>query len=221
MVKATQIKKRYLFIGLTLLIFLLVYSFSTQLLKAYAYAFRIDNASKGADCVLILSGNVETRPDHAAFLIHNGYAAKLYHTDQKLWNGRHKEILLKDYEKSQKILGTYNLSADIIPSTKGGATSTFDEAYDLVQYLRSHPMKHIIVVTDAFHTSRAHYAFRKILNLHGFETLKLEMSAAQNEIFDENNWYLSEAGIRSYILEPVKYLFYMFNTQNSTLATEN
>ena len=83
-----------------------------------------------------------------------------------------------DYEKSQKILATYNLSADIIPSTKGGATSTFDEAYDLVQFLRSHPMKHIIVVTDTFHTSLAHYAFRKILDLYGFKSLKIEMLAA-------------------------------------------
>lgn len=132
---------------------------------------------KGADSI-ILSGNVETRSEHATFLMQNEYTSKLYHPKQKQWNGRHKEILLKDYEKSQNVLAIYNLSADIIPSTKGGATSTSDEAYDLVQFSRSHPMKHIVVVTDTFYASRAYYAFRKILDLYGFKSLKIEMSAA-------------------------------------------
>ncbi len=123
--------------------------------------FRIDNATKGADCVLVLSGNVETRPEQAAMLIKNGYATQLYHTDEKIWRHKHTDIFGKDFNKSQAVLATYNLSADIIPSTKGGATSTFDEAYDFVVFLKSHPMKHVILVTDAFHTARAYYAFRK------------------------------------------------------------
>ncbi len=192
-----------------------------MILKNYAYLFRIDNASKGADCIVILSGNPETRPDKAAALMAQGYALHLFHTDQRQWNRKHQDLIGLDFNISQKILATYNLSADIIPSTKGGATSTFDEAYDFVNFLRSHPMKHVILVTDAFHTSRAHYAFRKVLDRHGYEDLKVEMSAAPNDIFNEVDWYTTEAGISAYVLEPIKYLFYIFNTTNSTLAKEN
>ncbi len=170
---------------------------------------------------MILSGNPQTRPDQAAALMTQGYSHRLLHTDQRQWSRSHQDLIGLDFNISQKILGTYNLSADIIPSTKGGATSTFDEAYDFVNFLRSHPMKHVILVTDTFHTSRAHYAFRKVLDRHGYEELTIEMSAAPNEIFNEDDWYMTEAGISAYALEPIKYLFYIFNTSNSTLAKEN
>ncbi len=170
---------------------------------------------------MILSGNEQTRPDQAARLIQQGFGSRLYHTDQKQWNSRHKVILGDPFEKAQAILATYNLSADIIPSTKGGATSTFDEAYDLVVFLRAHPMKHIILVTDTFHTARAHYAFRKVLDVHNHKDLKIEMSAAPNDIFDEKNWWKSEKGMIAYMLEPIKYLFYLFNHSNATIIQED
>jgi len=214
-------KRRYLIIGSVLLFLsLLIVSLSDKLLKQYALLFHINNATKGADCILILSGNAQTRPDHAAILFKEGYAKKLYHTDQKIWNQKYQELFGQDFNKSQAVLATYNLSADIIPSTKGGATSTFDEAYDFVQFLRSNPMRHVILVTDAFHTSRAHYAFRKVLDANGHKELKVEMSAAPNDIFNEENWYTTEDGISAYVFEPIKYLFYIFNTTNSTLIQE-
>ena len=149
------------------------------------------------------------------------YAPKLYHTDQRRQNSKHQEIIGHPFDEAQRILATYNLKADIIPSTKGGATSTFDEAHDFVVFLQKNPMQHIILVTDAFHTARAHYAFRKILDLNGFEDIRLEMSAASNNIFDESSWYKTEKGISSYILEPIKYLFYRFHTTNTDLVSEN
>jgi len=170
---------------------------------------------------LILSGNADTRPDRAAYLIQESYASKLYHTDQRADNKKHQDIIGHPFDKAQRILATYNLKADIIPSTKGGATSTFDEAHDFVVFLQKYPMDHIILVTDAFHTSRAHYAFKKILDINGLENIKLEMSAASNNIFDESSWYKTEKGISAYILEPIKYLFYMFHTANTDLVTEN
>ena len=170
---------------------------------------------------MILSGNARTRPHHAATLIEENYTSTLYYTDQKKWHDKNEAILGHPFEEASLILATYNLKAVIIPSTKGGATSTFDEAYDFVQFLHLHPMKHVILVTDSFHTARAHYAFRKILDLNGFKTIKLEMAAAPNTKFNENNWWKSEAGISAYILEPIKFLFYLFHSTNTTLIKEN
>ncbi|MDF1881151.1 YdcF family protein [Sulfurimonas sp. MAG313] len=204
-----------------IVIVLLVINNSDAILKAYANAFRIDNATKGADCVLILSGNYKTRPDHAAMLMQENYSNRLYHTDQRQEYSKHYEIFGYAFEKAQKVLATYSLSADIIPSIKGGATSTFDEAHDFVAFLKEHPMKHVILVTDAFHTARAHYAFRKILDLNGYKDIIIEMSAASNNAFTESTWYKTERGVSAYILEPIKYLFYIFHTTNTTLVKEN
>ncbi len=212
--------KRSVYLALILTTLILLGSVTQPLLGLYAKLFTLDNATKGADCVLILSGNADTRPDQAAFLMQQGYASALYHTDQRRANLKHSDILGHPFDKAQKILATYNLKADIIPSTKGGASSTFDEALDMVAFLKTHPMKHIILVTDTFHTSRAHYAFRKILDQNGYGDIIIQMSAAHNHIFDENNWYKSERGISAYILEPVKYLFYLFHSSNSTLVDE-
>ena len=148
------------------------------------------------------------------------YSKHLYHTDQRVAKGKYQEIFGKPFDKAQAVLATYNLRADIIPSTKSGATSTFDEAYDFAVFLRTHPMERIILVTDAFHTARAHYAFRKILDINGYENIKIQMSAASNDIFDEATWYKTELGVSMYILEPIKYLFYLFHTSNTKLLNE-
>jgi len=134
---------------------------------------------------------------------------------------KHKALIHYPFDTAQAILATYNLSAVIIPSTKGGATSTFDEAYDLLAFLKDHKMKHIILVTDSFHTARAHYAFTKVLKDLGKQKIKIEMAAAKNDIFSESNWWKSERGISAYILEPIKYLFYVFNSSNTTLVKES
>lgn len=149
------------------------------------------------------------------------YSETLYYTDQKRITRKHQELLGHPFDTAQAILATYNLSADIIPSIKGGATSTYDEAYDLSAFLTKHPMKHIILVTDSFHTARAHYAFRKVLDNQGFKNVTLEMAAAPNNNFSESSWWKSESGISAYILEPIKYLFYIFNSSNSTLVKES
>lgn len=205
----------------TLLAALFVWYYSAQLLTAYAAAFQIDNASKGADAIVILGGNVETRPDHAAKLVREGYASTLLLTTLRPMTSKHQTILRHETELAQEILATYNLKAKVIPSLKSGATSTFDEAYDLVAYMEEHPMKHVILVTDAFHTSRAHYAFSKIFEVMGKEDIVIEMAAAPNEIFDNSNWWRTERGLKAYILEPVKYLFYRFSASNSTQFKED
>ena len=170
---------------------------------------------------MILSGNARTRPDKAAELILENFSTKLYYTDQKRLNHKHNEIIPYPFETASRILATYNLSADIIPSIKGGATSTFDEAYDFAVFLQTHPMKHIILVTDAFHTARAHYAFNKVLRAQGFTDIEIQMAAASNDDFNESSWWRSEHGISVYILEPIKYLFYILNTSNTTLIKES
>ena len=101
----------------------------------------------------------------------------------------------------------------IIRSQKGGATSTFDEAYDLLMLSEKKKYRHLILVTDAFHSRRAYHAFQTVFEEKG---ISIEMSAASNKIFNEKNWWTSDQGISAYVLESIKYPVYLLSSRNVT-----
>jgi uncharacterized SAM-binding protein YcdF (DUF218 family) len=212
-----DVKKFLLFILALIVVF---YFFAGQILTAYANLFRIDNATKGADVILILGGNAKTRPFHAAKLFNEGYAKTILQTQPRHYKKEIAHIIPYEGVYVEQILSDQNISVTTVASSKGGATSTFDEARDLARYVKKNKIKHMILVTDAFHTARTYYAFNKIFALEEVE-IKLEISAAPNDIFNESNWYTTEKGVSAYILEPIKFLFYLFSNQNTTLVKEH
>ena len=98
-----------------------------------------------------------------------------------------------------------------IQSQKGGATSTFDEAYDLLKLSENKRFRHLILVTDEFHTRRAYHAFQTVFK---DTEIKIEISAASNEIFNVYNWWTSDKGISAYVLESIKYPVYLMSSGN-------
>ena len=115
-------------------------------------------------------------------------------------------------EEISKVLGI-PAKFETAPSLKGGATSTLDEAHDLLAYCTKENIKHLIIVTDAFHTRRSLYAFKKIF--HGSD-INVEAAAAPNDIYNEENWWRSDFGIAAYLLEPIKFIAYILSDKNVT-----
>ena len=68
--------------------------------------------------------------------------------------------------------------------------------------------KKIIIVTDEFHTRRAHYAFEKTFNDSG---IKVEVAGAPNEVFSIEDWWKSDRGIMAYFGETIKFPVYFFS----------
>ena len=54
-----------------------------SILKSYAEFFTVNNASSGADAIVVLSGGKATRIPHALKLFAQGYAPLLLLTDEK------------------------------------------------------------------------------------------------------------------------------------------
>ena len=190
-------------------------SLSSQILTAYASYFTVDTATKGADVVFILGGNPKTRPAKAIELVKNGYSKQILMTNIKDKALKYQELFETEEELTARILKSENEELKIITCVKEeGATSTFDEAYTLAKYAQQNNLQHLIVVTDAFHTRRALYAFNKVFKLQGIGNIKLEIAPARNGVYLENNWWKTEKGLRSYIIEPIKYFFYIFNSRN-------
>ena len=186
-----------------------------SILTAYAKFFTFNNATPGADVIVVLSGGRDTRIPHALKLFEEGYAPEILLTDEKKKNIRFSHLFPTNEMIAQKFIEELKLQVpvSVIKSKKGGATSTFDEAYDLLNLSENKSYRHLILVTDAFHTRRAYHAFQTVFK---DTDIIIEMSAASNEIFNVNNWWTSDQGISAYVLESIKYPIYLLSSRNVT-----
>ncbi|BCD67491.1 YdcF family protein [Nitratiruptor sp. YY09-18] len=204
----------YILISMIIICIAGFFSFSDEILTEYAKFFTVNNATKKADLIFILGGNPKTRPAKAVELVKQGFSNKVVMTHIKDKALKYQNFFIKEEKLTEAILKSESIPFKIIPCIKkDGATSTFDEAYSLAEYVKNNNLKHVIIVTDAFHTKRALYAFKKIFRLEKLNT-KVEVAAAYNGVYRENNWWKTEKGLRSYIIEPIKFLFYIFNSKN-------
>lgn len=205
--------KRKIVVSLIIAIVLLFSQYEV-LLKGYARFFTIDNATSGMEAtIVILSGNWKTRIPKALELYAAGYGTRLLLTTERSWNFKINLIEMTQEQTAKKIAKILGIQTkfESVRSLKGGATSTFDEAYDLLAFCNKENLRHIIIVTDFYHTRRALFAFKKVFK---GTNIKVEVSAAPNEVFNEENWWFSDRGISVYILEPIKLAVYLFSSQN-------
>lgn len=204
-----------------IILVLLLYIFRTDLLTAYARLFTVNTATQGADAMIIMSGNIATRPDYAAKLYHEGYATEVFLTREKNWNKRFSPYVEARNKYAELHLLELEVPVQFLPSIhEEGNMSTFDEVYDTVDFLKKNPsLQHLIIVTDAPHTYRTWYAFDKVFKNNGLGHIRLEMAAAPNDVFDETNWYTTEKGIIYYIEESLKTVIYWFTMSSTTLVT--
>ena len=76
-------KKLKIFAGTIFVLVMVLVIFAETLLTNYAKFFEIDNASKGADAIICLSGGKLTRIPKTVELWNLGYSDKVFLTDEK------------------------------------------------------------------------------------------------------------------------------------------
>jgi len=197
---------------------LLIGLFRTFFLTCYANWFITDNTSKGADAIIILSGGKMTRIPKGLDLWQKGFAPLIFLTEEKSRNSNYQHLKVSDLEFARRVAAQSNINNvpwAVILSISGGATSTFDEAIDTLRLAKDRGWRRIIIVTDHFHTRRALYAFEKVFDKSGIE---VQVGYANNEIFDATNWWTSDVGISSFVLETIKYPIYLFWSEEPELV---
>lgn len=190
------------------------------ILPNYARLFHLQTATQNADAIICLSGGRTTRVGECLRLWNQGYARRLFVTAEKARNKEFSGLELSHLEFAQGLTKRMKMGAvwEIIPSLSGGATSTFDEAEDALYYAREKGWKRVIIVTDEFHTRRAHYAFTKIFADSGLE---VEVAGAPNEVFSIENWWRSDRGIMAYLGETIKFPVYLLWDSEPKLVKNN
>ena len=198
---------------LTLLILFLVgFSFllilHSQLLTSYGTWFVVRNAQPGADAIICLSGDRETRTPECLRLWKNKFAPRLFVTQEKPKNKEFNQLELSHLEFAEAVTKRMKLDAkwELLPSLSDGATSTFDEAEDALALAKAKGWQKIILVTDEFHTRRSLLAFEKVFE--GSE-VEVQVAGAPNEVFGVDDWWKSDRGIIAYFGETIKYPIYL------------
>lgn len=204
-------------IGLAVLSGLLLFLLHPFVLPGYAWLFHKQNATKGADAIICLSGERTTRVPESLRLWNRGFAKQLFVTAEKVKNREFQKLELSHLGFANAVTKRMDLNAtwQLLPSLSGGATSTFDEAEDALALSLEKKWNRIIIVTDEFHTQRAHYAFKKIFEGSG---VKVEVAGAPNEIFSIDDWWKSDRGIMAYFGETIKFPVYFFSNSEPRLV---
>jgi len=207
-------------LALVIAFLLAVYLLHPILLPGYAGFFQKQNATKGADAIICLSGGRTTRVVESLRLWNQGYSNELFVTSEKPRNAEFSKLELSHLQFAEAVSAKMKLEASwkVLPSLTGGATSTFDEAKDALAYAKQKNWKRIIIVTDEFHTGRAFYAFNKTF---AESKVRVEVAGAVNEVFSINNWWKSDIGIIAYLGETIKFPIYMLWDSEPEMVKNN
>jgi uncharacterized SAM-binding protein YcdF (DUF218 family) len=170
-----------------------------QLLVGFASRFRVHDPAP-SDALVVLLGQWTVRPASAAELYRRGLSPLILLGTDEAADPEDSETAL-----TRTVLIRCGVPDQAIHVLPGVIQSTQEEAIRVREYAHTHPLRRITVVTNAFHTARARWIFRKALRGMNID---VRMAAAPDLRFDESNWYTREIGRRSYVSELMKTIYY-------------
>jgi len=195
--------------ALLLLLIILAFAFRSQILTGFADYLVINDKLQPADVIFLLNSAFDTRPFRAGELYLQGLAPLIVIARAENTPVVDLGLVPNDTDISVGVMEKLGVPPEkiIILPVPGGATSTFDEADALKQYVETNQVQRIILVTSAFHTRRARWIFDK-----AFSELPvtLEMAAVPYKGFDQTNWWKNETGLITLNNEYIKLVYYWF-----------
>ena len=197
-----------------------MWGFRTVFLETVAEFLIIDETPETARYVVLLTGEYQERPRAVADLIHGGSAEIVLVCQTRL--GRAAQAgLVPDHTSLQvAMLERFGVPMDaiVVLDSDGGVTSTYDEALIVRRYLdENEHTGPLLVATSAFHTRRARWIFRRLLD---DRRVHVQFIAVPHRTFEATNWWRSEQGLIYVNNEYAKLAFYVFRYWNGTQVQE-
>lgn len=191
-----------------LLLALAAYALRAPILTGVARLLTVRDHVSRAELVLVLGGEVNTRPFHAAELYRRGVAPRVALVRERSGPAVRQGLYPDRTEVALRILrrGGVPDSAIVVLEPPGGAASTADEARALHGYLAATGLRRVVAVTNPYHSRRARLALRR-----GTRDLRAEilMDPVPAWGFGERDWWRSEDGLIAYFNEFVKLAAYL------------
>lgn len=204
----TQNKKhRFWIIFIPIVVVLIL--FSTPILRSIGDYLIVHDSLRQADLITAVSGP-EYRINYAADLYKRGLGARLFFT-----GGYSDKNMRYEANWSKYLALAAGVPEEAITVDDESIISTYQEAVRLQKYIEAHPdqIKTIILVTDAYHTRRARWAYQKVLG----DQVKILMAPVP---FDKTgytrNWWMNAQSRKMVFDEYFKFTFYLFRYQLTT-----
>jgi uncharacterized SAM-binding protein YcdF (DUF218 family) len=179
--------------------------FRAPLLTGLATAWVINEPLHKADAIVILGGDLDSRPFGAAVLYKQGLAPRIIHLDVKFEPENLLGLGQSEPELTRQILVKNGVPESALTLIGHRVTNTWEEAEALRNWMQTNAVRNVIVATDLFHTRRARWLFKKELApLHA----QVQMASVVNPHYAISNWWQSEIGLVSFQNEWIKLPYY-------------
>jgi len=177
------------FVVLLLLISLFTYLFYEQVLTSMLTNLVRGDALKKADLIVALGGE-NFRKTEAKRLFREGYAKKILFTGFEIEKDDYKRYGLKEGEFIYPVKYVFN---------------TYEEAVFVKEVVKKHNFKSVIIVTAFYHSRRASYIFKKLLEKEGVEVIVVPVF---HKNFEINEWWKNRYLLKVVFIEWLGLLYY-------------
>ena len=183
----------------------LLFVFRHPLLSAAARWWVVNDPVEKADAVYVLGGGLDQRPFAAAELYAKGTVPLVLVAEPSRGPAVQMNLMPSDSEVTLGILKKQHVPDSAVQRIGNGVRSSRDEAVALHEWLKTHPVRRVVIPTDPFHTRRVKWFFTREIRDTGTE---LAVVAIPNPRYDAERWWESEESFLSFFNELVKTLYY-------------
>ena len=167
-----------------------LYFGSPYLLTAAGRYLVTEHPLAKADLVLVLSGQNLLRVPEGARIYHEGYAPKILLTNELKERGSEELLRLgiripDGQERAITLLEALHVPRSAILTIQERSDSTRSEMEAVARFLKTNPVKSIIIVTSKSHSTRASKIFSTGLG----SGVRLIMHPVPNDPFDPGQWW--------------------------------
>jgi uncharacterized SAM-binding protein YcdF (DUF218 family) len=191
--KPLSTRRRSLFWGLAVIPLVLIGLWLTRA-AWLPYLFQYLDVSQPphkADFIVILGGGIE-RAERAAELYQQGYTSHIIVSGGKSFTRSYYDLMIEA-----------NVPHDTI-IVNDRATSTWDEAEQVLAILHERNAQSALIITDSVHTRRAQATYQSLIN---DSSIQLTFVAAVTDL-SADTWWQSRYATRYVLSEYVKIVYY-------------
>ncbi len=192
-----------------LALFGLLFLLRAPLLRSVGKFLIVEDKAVHAPVLFLHNGDADSRALHAAELYKQGMAERILLPRAEDSPSVERGVKLNDTEVSLELLEQADVPKQAVTLLAGnaGASSTWDEAQALADWLKTHPVEHILIVTTRMHSRRTRWTLRRALRVLE-DPPQLVMLPADHWDFDADAWWRSERGFLFVFNEYLKLAYY-------------
>lgn len=188
------------------LLVLILFLFKNPILRGMGNYLVAEDAWEPTELVVVLGGNSYERGLAAVEIASAHPEVKFLATG----GNRPMQILALDTSMYEaELTRHWMIKKGVDPSRVAiltGATSTGEEAEEVLTYCKTNHISHITVVSSTYHLRRVKWVFHDLFEENNITT---KYHGANSEGFTPESWWHNEAGLIATNNEYVKLLYYM------------